>query len=92
MKTVSLLVCLGASLVACDAFAVQSPPTVTSSALAASTRTDAQDVMQGFGRFAAAAALSLVIFANPAPSLADGMSSKLSVMCGVKCSMSRVCG
>jgi len=56
---------------------VKSSSPVTLSALAA-TRTDAEDAIQGFGRFAAAAALSLVILANPAPSFADGTSVYLS--------------
>lgn len=68
MKTLTLLLCC---LVPCAAFVAKSPSAPSSSALAAS-RIDVDDAMHGLGRFAAAAALSLAIFANPAPSLADG--------------------
>lgn len=55
----------------CGAFVVKSPSPARSSALAASA--DSKGSL--FGQCIAAAALSLVIFANPAPSLADGMLS-----------------
>ena len=74
MKSAALLVCLGACLVHCEAFVVKSGSPTTSTALAAS-RFEGQDVSQVFGRFAAITALSLAILANPAPSLADGMSA-----------------
>lgn len=67
MKTVAFLVCL---LAPCAAFVAKSPSSTLSSALAAASRTE--NVVESLGRFATAAALSLVILANPAPSLADG--------------------
>lgn len=66
MKTVAFLLCL---LAPCAAFVAKAPSRTLSSAMAAS-RTE--NVVESLGRFATAAALSLVILANPAPSLADG--------------------
>lgn len=72
MKSIALLVCLAACLVPCQAFVVK-PTSPRTSTVMASSRLEGHHAMQGFGRFAAAAALSLVILVNPAPSLADGM-------------------
>lgn len=58
-------------MVTCEAFVSKPSPSTPSSALAA---TPSEHTIQGLGRFAAAAALSLVLLANPAPSLADGQT------------------
>jgi hypothetical protein len=74
MKAISLLAFVGACTIPCDAFVVRSPSRASFPALAASKSDKDIDALHTFNLFAAAAALSLVILANPAPSLADGQT------------------
>ena len=73
MKTLTLLAFAAACAIRCEGFVVKAPLSVSSSCLS-SSRSNNEDMMQGFSRFAAAAALSLAIFASPAPAFADGQT------------------
>lgn len=73
MKAISLLAFFGALTIPCDAFLMRSPTRVSLSTLAAG-KSDMDDTLHTFHRFVAVAALSLMILANPAPSLADGQT------------------
>ena len=65
-------------MVPSGAFVVKSLSSFSSSKLASTSAETENALEHGFARFAAAAALSLVILASPAPSLADGMSCWLT--------------
>mmetsp|Transcript_19896 Transcript_19896/g.36156 ORF Transcript_19896/g.36156 Transcript_19896/m.36156 type:complete len:235 (+) Transcript_19896:45-749(+) len=70
MKTAAFFLCL---LAPCAGFVAKSSSATSTTTLAA-RKTGKENVVEGFGRFAAAAALSLVILVNPGPSLADGQT------------------
>lgn len=72
MRTALLLACLvAATVVPGEAFVVKTSQTAPQTSLAAASKSNI-NLEASIKGFAAAAALSLAIFANPAPSFADG--------------------
>lgn len=73
LRTALLLACLvAATVVPGEAFVVKTPQPAPQTSLAAASNKSDINLEASIKGFAAAAALSLAIFANPAPSFADG--------------------